>query len=468
MLACWLVLAPGWALELSLKDALEVAFTQNLELQKARLELERAERLLVQVQGNYDPDLSVGIFWGGDISPSNDVDENDVVTSGSACWSIGLQQELPGGGSASLSWQADQSQSDSALEKTSVTTNTWAGVSLSQPLLSGAGPVSWEDRTRARLGLDQHLLAWRRAQENLLVEVSGAYWNLVSSGQGLDLAGRSVEVARSQLEDTKERLEEGHAGSGDVLQVQRALGVALQAEVVATADLEAAQSQLARLLGRDLSRDEPLVPTELPQVPELEPAVEASLQQARARNVPWLLAGLRAQEARLDRQVAMNSALPALDLVGSMGFSGNSTVASDARSQSLQGSYPSWAVGLDLSLPLPARSPRSTASRARLAEQSALLGLEAAEQDLVLRVQNGVRAVRRDRSRVALSEQTVEAAQAALDADWELLQEGQGSTRDAIRSLENLDAAQLVLLQVQIDLQQSLLELRRIEGSLVD
>jgi outer membrane protein TolC len=130
--------------------------------------------------------------------------------------------------------------------------------------------------------------------------------------------------------------------------------------------------------------------------------------------------------------------------------------------------YPSWAVGLDLSVPLPARSPRATASRARLAEESALLGLEAAEQDLVMRVENAVRAVRRDRSRVALAEQTVEAARAALAADQELLQEGKGSTRDAIRSLENLDAAQLERLRAQIDLQTSLFELGRIEGSLVD
>ena len=85
-----------------------------------------------------------------------------------------------------------------------------------------------------------------------------------------------------------------------------------------------------------------------------------------------------------------------------------------------------------------------------------------------MRVENAVRAVRRDRSRVALAEQTVEAARAALAADQELLQEGKGSTRDAIRSLENLDAAQLERLRAQIDLQTSLFELGRIEGRLVD
>lgn len=468
MLAWWLLLTPVWGLDLTLDQALALALDGNLELQQARLDLARAEAALAQARGLYDPELSLGVDWSRDVSPSNDVDENDVVASTGAGWSVGLSQDIPGGGAAMLTWRESLSDSDSALDKESVSTTTWAGVSLSQPLLAGAGPASWQGLTRARLGLDREILGWRRAQEDLIVDVASAYWNLVSSGQGLELARRSADIARTQLEDTQERLAEGFAGSGDVLQVQRALGVALQAEVVATADLASARALLARLLGLDQRSVDTLVPTELPLVPSADPDAEASLARARDRNVPWLRAELRALEARLDRQVAVNGALPELDLVGSVGFSGTAAQANGARDQVTTGSYPSWAVGLDLSVPLPARSPRATASRARLAEESALLGLEAAEQDLVLQVDNAVRAVLRDRSRVALAEQTVDAARAALAADQELLQEGKGSTRDAIRSLENLDAAQLVRLQAQIDLQKSLLELRRIEGTLVD
>jgi len=463
-----LLLSPAWALDLTLDQALGLALADNLELQQARLSLERAEQSLIRARGGYDPTLSAGVDWDRAVSPSNDVDENDVVSATGTGWSVGLNQDLPGGGAASLAWRESQSNSDSAQAKDNVSTSTWAGVSVSQPLLAGGGATSWSDLTRARLGLDRELLDWRRSQEDLIVSVANAYWGLVSSVQALELARRSVAIARTQLEDTQERLAEGFAGSGDVLQVQRALGVAQQAEVVATADVEGDRARLARLLGIDVATAAELVPVELPVVPETDPDLADSLAQARGRNVPWLQAELGALEARLDRRVAVNGALPDLDVVGSVGFSGNASDPADARSQVTGARYPSWAVGVDLSVPLPARSPRATASRARLAEESALLGLEAAEQDLVLRVENAVRAVRRDRSRVALAEQTVEAARAALAADQELLQEGQGSTRDAIRSLENLDAAQLERLRAQIDLQTSLLDLQRIEGSLVD
>lgn len=468
MLGLCLLLSPAWALDLTLEQALDRALVGNLELQQAALDLERAEQQLVLARGTYDPSLTGGLEWDRDVSPSNVVDENDVVSENGTGWSVGLQQELPGGGAASLTWRESRSETDSAQTKDDVSTLTWAGVTVSQPLLAGAGPTAWSDLTRARLGLDRELLQWRRAQEDLIVETANAYWDLVSSVQGLDLARRSVEIAQTQLDDTQERLAEGFAGSGDVLQVQRALGVARQAEVVTTADVEADRARLARLIGVDMTAASELAAIELPRVPESDPDGAISLQRARARNVPWLRAELRALEARLDRRVAVNGALPDLDLIGAVGLSGTASDAADARGQVTGLLYPSWAVGLDLSVPLPARSPRATASRARLAEESALLGLEAAEQDLVMRVENAVRAVRRDRSRVALAEQTVEAARAALAADQELLQEGKGSTRDAIRSLENLDAAQLERLRAQIDLQTSLFELGRIEGRLVD
>jgi len=468
VLSLCLLLTTSWALDLTLDQALELALGANLELQQAALDLERAEQQLVLARGGYDPLLTAGLDWSRDVSPSNEADENDVVSATGTGWSVGLQQDLPGGGAASLNWRESRSESDSAQTKDDVSTSTWAGVTVSQPLLAGAGPSAWSDLTRARLGLNRQRLSWRRAQEDLIVDTAQAYWDLVSSVQGLELARRSVQIAQTQLEHTQERLAEGFAGSGDVLQVQRALGVAQQAEVVAQADVATDRSRLARLLGIDQGRAAELAAVERPLVPDADPDLSASLALARDRNVPWLRAELRALEARLDRQVAVNGALPDLDVVGSVGFSGTAPSAGDARGQVTGVLYPSWAVGVDLSVPLPARSPRATASRARLAEESALLGLEAAEQDLVLRVESAVRAVRRDRSRVVLTEQTVQAARAALAADQELLQEGQGSTRDAIRSLENLDAAQLERLRAQIDLQTSLLELRRIEGSLVD
>ena len=67
-----------------------------------------------------------------------------------------------------------------------------------------------------------------------------------------------------------------------------------------------------------------------------------------------------------------------------------------------------------------------------------------------------------------LAEQTLRAAQLALEADRELLAEGKGSTRDIIRSLEALSEAQVGRLAAEIDLQSSMMGLLKLEGTLLE
>jgi len=300
-----------------------------------------------------------------------------------------------------------------------------------------------------------------------VVQVSEAYWGLVASTERLGLAQRSLQIASDELEQTRERVQEGFAGSGDVLQVERAVGGARQALVVSEARVKGAESRLARLLGRDLRGRQALTAGDRPVFPDVSADLETSLQRARGANVDWLLAKVALVEAADQRRLSRNDALPDLGLTGSMGWSGLGSDAEEARDEVLGASNRSWAVGADLSVALLARQARGTRAQARLRFAQAELALAAAEQDLLLTVEEAVRSVERDRSRVELAELTVAAAGAALDADRELLREGRGSTRDVVRSLEAMDGSQASLLQARIDLQASILRLSRVEGLLL-
>ncbi len=464
-----LLLAPALAAELSLSEALDRAVADNPELTRARLELERSQWALTQARGAFDPSLSLGISQSGSSALSNDVLEVEELTTTTSGWSAGLSQPLPTGGSATLGWRESTTDSNSQLAEVTTYTSDSVFLSVSQPLLDGAGPRAARYGVRsADLGLSDEQLAWRAALEQLVLDVSDAYWGLVAARESHALARRSLEIAEGQLADTLERREEGFAGSGDVLQFERTVGVARQAEVVAAADVEAAEARLARLIGLPLSGREPIEPTDRPSVPEASPDLEASLALARGGNASWLRAALSWDRARLDFLAARNSALPDLNVTGMVSRVGGPDARDQARSQLLAGDFPSWSVGADMSLPLPARDARASYARARLAREQARADLEAAEQDLVLQVEAAVRAVSRDRVRLELAGQTLEAARQALAADQELLQEGKGSSRNVVLSLESLAEAQVSQLSAEIDLQASLLQLKRVEGTLLE
>ena len=454
---------------LSLRQAFAEALNANPELGVARMGLESAEWSVVSAAGGFDPSLSVGVDRSSSRSPTNSaVDGATSVTTSSDGWSTSVSQAVPTGGTVAIGWQESRSTSDSAnaVFATSVSGSAW--LTVRQPLLDGLGPsVSLQAVRGARRDLRMAELRWRDSVEGLVVNVSEAYWGLLAAIQRAELARRSKDIAERELTDTLERQEEGFAGSGDVLQVERAVGSARQRVVVAEAEVSASQARLARLMGRRLVDMPRFQPVDVPELSDTGVDLSASLERALQANVYWLQARIATEDAEDALRMARNEALPDLDLSGSVGFSGLAANGVDARAEVLGGDNRAWALGADLSVDLPARAARASRSQARLSRDQALLGLRGAEEDLVLVVQDAVRQVTRDESRVALAEQTVDAARKALEADQELLREGRGSTRNVIISLESLDEAQAGLLQARIDLQASLLRLARVEGRLL-
>jgi len=455
--------------ELSLQSALSEALQENIELQQAGLELRRAEAYVQLVRGGFDPTLSIGTDQAASASPSNDSDDNvSVVNSTDVGLSAQLSQGLPTGGALSLGWSESVSSSDAASQVSEVYVGDYAWLSVTQPLLSGAWSAARVDVRDALLMLSSQELSHRQSVERLVLQVSDAYWGLVAAGEQLRLAAESASIAEQQFTEITERFDEGFAGSGEVLQVERALGVSRQSEVVAQADVAAAQNRLARLIGRPLQASEDIQPSERPLVSESSIELQYSIAQAQASNSGWLMEQIAAQQAQQTLAAARINVLPDLSVSGSLGLSGGDSSAGAARQQITELSNPTWSMGADLTVAIPARTARAQRTRALLSAEHARLTLAAAEQDLIAEVEAAVQSLQRDRARVRLAQQTLEAAQLALEADQELHREGLASTREVILSLEALNTAQVSMLNAQIDLQASQLDLLRLEGRLLE
>jgi outer membrane protein TolC len=466
----WLWLGRADAVELTLAEALTTAFEGNQELQVAWLQRRDAVLALQGAQGAFDPELGVGVQLSGARSPTNAaVDGVPVVISSSVGWDVGLSQSLPTGGSVQVGWSEWVSQSNSLNQNEPRFATTSLSASLSHPLLRGAGTVSgMAGVLAARLNTTDQELAWRGEVEQLVLDVSGAYWALVSARESEVLARRSVELAEEQLRETQERFEEGFVGTGDVLQLQRTLGQARQGQVVAVAEVQSASERLARLLGWAIGEHGDLVPVDRPLVPEVLPQRDEVIASAQARNTSWRRAQLAVERSTLSLRQARNGVLPDLSASASLGLAGLGSDAAEARAATFEEPSPAWGVGFRLNMPVALRSQRAELGSAELNRQQADLWVDAAEQDLLIEVERGLRAVERDRSRLALAQDTLTYAQLGLEADSELLADGRGAARDVVRSLEALREAQVGKLAAEIDLQISLLALSRVAGTLLE
>jgi outer membrane protein len=458
--ALLLVLQPALSAEpLTLQATLDQAIRANLELRQDRLAMQRYEMQVEAARAGFDPS-----FWAGvDRSVSGRSDDED--RSRSSGFSTGLSQPLTTGGSASLGWYGDHERG-SELDAESHDNQLYLG--LTQPLLEGAGQFSARyDIRAAERSRDYQALAYRAAKEDLVLATASAYWSVVAARETLLIAQRSLAIADQQLAETRERRAEGFAALGDELQVERAVYTARQAEVIAQTQVANAEVRLLRLLGHDLERRPHLELGDRPLDPQQLPDLQLSTDIAREYNARWLQQRILVQGAAEAMQLARNDNLPSLDLSTSVGMSSSSDEPRSARTQVFSGHQPTWTMGLTLSMPIPGRAEGREADQAWLGTLEARLAMKAAEQDLIQEVEAAVRAVQRDTERVHLARRTVEIAQAALQADQELVAEGRGSTRELVRSLESLDAAEVSRLRAEIDLQISVLILMRVEGLLL-
>jgi outer membrane protein len=449
---------------LSVGRAWELALEANLELSQQRLALRSARSGVAEAAGGWEPSL----FVGADVSRSATTLAAEGLRdeTGRFGWSTGLQQPLPTGGELGLAWTETRDTGGGAAS----TRLQSDGVSLtvSQPLLDGLGPgPALAGLRQARRQERGERLALRSRTEDLLISVSDAYWELLVARESLSLARRSAEVAEAQQGETEERYHEGFAALGDLLQVRRAVGVARQAVVVAETSQEDAETRLCRLLGRSVSACPDWTLIDRPVVPEGEVPLDVALQRALGGNTRILQDTLQIEAVEDALRVARNAALPDLSVSGSVDSSGLSTDSDTARRDALSGQSTGWSVGLGLSVPIPGRAPVNSARQAKLAVEQARIGHEAALQDLEVEVREALRGLQRDRSRVELARQTVEAATQALEMDQELFREGRTSSRDVILSLESLDEAQASRLQAEVDLQRSMLRLERVQGVLL-
>ncbi|MCB9670137.1 MAG: TolC family protein [Alphaproteobacteria bacterium] len=466
-----LALSAAWAGTYTVDDALQHALRDNLELAGQRRGNAAVRYRLQLARSGFDPRLVASTNADRTSTPSNQATDvaggNSVITTSGLSFSMGLSASLPTGGSVSASVSEWRSSTDSANAVSDSFVSTRAGVAVSQPLLRGAGFGAVADLRDAQLDSLAQELRWRAQVETLVLDVTGAYWGLLSARGALGIASRGVELAERQLQETLEREEAGFAGSGDVLQVRVALGQARRGEVNARADVGAAEQRLARVMGVSLDTAPAIELADAPVVPDVLPDREVLLARAREANADVLLARIEQERARREARRTRNGALPDLDLNANAGWSAGGTDPTTVHGDLLGNPAPSAGVGLTLGLPVLPRSTRATLGLAKLQLERADLALEAAEVDLVLAVDAAVRAVVRDAGGLEAARQTREHAVLSLAAQQELLSEGRGSTRDVVSALESLRSAEMAELDAQIALQSSVLRARRVAGDLV-
>jgi outer membrane protein len=195
------------------------------------------------------------------------------------------------------------------------TTNQWA-LNLRENLFSWG---NWMSLKAASAEVAQAEATYQAAEQNLILRVAQAYFNVLSAVDGLQANQTSLEAIQRQFDQADKRFEVGLIAITDVQEARAARDSAAAAVIAAKRTLATSEDQLQEITGQKYdSLEKPGVdmPLASPDPADESRWVQISLDQ----NLSLISSRLAADIARDNVQVAFGGHLPSLDLIASRSY----------------------------------------------------------------------------------------------------------------------------------------------------
>jgi len=246
----------------------------------------------------------------------------------------------------SLTGSATHSEIDPPTVSVRNSNNAQGALQARQPLFNRANAATIDQAYRS---LEVSLADLEIAEQDLIVRVTQAYFDVLAAQDTLAFTRASKTSITEQLAAAKRNFEVGTATITDTREAQARYDLASAQEIAAENDLRTKRAALDQLVGRPGVEPRPLAaPVELP------PLATGPVDEwvARADGHPNVRrAQLALDIARLETEKARAGRLPVVDLVGSVSSShnkGSAFVGSTTRI----GTTNSASVGVQLTMPL--------------------------------------------------------------------------------------------------------------------
>jgi outer membrane protein len=380
-----------------------------------------------------------------------------------------LMRDTMGGPSDTLSVNADNQPILVPQNQTIDTTTKQWSLTLQQNVFSWA---NWMALRAASAQVAQAEAIYQAAEQDLVLRVAQAYFNVLSAQDSLEAQQSSLDAISRQLDQANQRFDVGQIAITDVQEAQAARDTASAAVIAAKRALATAEDQLQEITSRKyerLAKPGPDLPLNLPDPADESRWVTLSLEQ----NLALVSSRLAADIARDNVRVAFAGHLPTIDIVASDSDS-NATANERLSGPGFNQNFSNVVTRnhdrqVSLQLTVPLFSGGLTQSKVR---QSEYLWIAAKEQfvqtsraterqarDAYLGVISGI-------ARVQALKKALESSQTALTATEAGYEVGTRTSVDVLNSRRTLVQAQTDYSASRYDYIVSVLQLHQAAGEL--
>jgi outer membrane protein len=344
------------------------------------------------------------------------------------------------------------------------TTKTWA-LNLRENVFSW---TNWMNIKAASREIAQAEATYQAAEQQLILRVAQAYFNVLAAEDGLEANSASLEAIARQLDQADKRFEVGLIAITDVQDAKAARDTAAAAVIAAKRTLATSEDQLQEITGQKydrLAKPGTDMPLNSPSPADESQWVNISLEQ----NLSLISSRLAADIARDNVRAAVGGHLPTLDIVAGRSYTQQNAneVLEYLPFEGVDSKFNDRQIGLQLTVPL--FSGGFTQSKVRQTQYQWIAAKEAVVQssraterqarDAYLGVISGI-------ARVQALSQALESNHTALKATEAGYDVGTRTSVDVLNARKNLVQAQTDYSGSRYDYIVSVLQLRLAAGNL--
>ncbi len=456
-------------LQLTVPEAILLALENNhgMRIQRFGPPLSRLNEAIARAA--FDPVVTAGASYSRTRTRSEDPVTGDTVrtTAERTQGNIGISTFLPTGTDVSIGLSTSRSDTDPGPAN-----NTSRGqMSVTQSLLRGFGlDVNLASLRQARLDTQRSQYELRGYAESLIAQVEETYWDYALAQEQIRIVTDSLNLALDQLRETQERVQVGKLAPTELAAAEAEVASRRESLINARSALATTRLRLLRLINPATPSlwDRPIELLDRPEPVEAElDAVEEHVKVAMLLRPDLNQARLAIQSSDLTLVQTRNGLLPRLDLFITLGGTGYA----DSFSGSVRGedsrSY-DGTVGFSFDYPIGNRAPQARHQRALLSRDQLEEALENTRQLVEVDVRSAYIEVTRAKEQVAATSATRRAQEEKLRSETEKFRVGKSTSLQVAQAQRDLLSAQIDEVRSRAAYLKALVELYRLEGSLLE
>jgi outer membrane protein len=452
-------------IEVTLEDAILMMLENNRSLMVESMEHPISKTYESEAEAAFDPVLSSGADYSRNRAWSQTRSMNN--TSSDVNSNVGVTQSFPIGTEVSAGLRAGRSWSDLYSNQY----DTRLGLTLTQALLRGKSvDVNLADIRQRRLDTRITDYEFRGFAQSLVAQVEETYWDYALAMKRIEIYQESLRLAEKQHNETEELISVGMLPEKEITAAKAEIAFRRQGLIDAKSNLEKIRLRFIRLLNPAGSNywDRDVIIKELPSVPdvkmdEVKEYVDLSFQLRPELN----RARLGIQRNELEIVKTRNGLLPKMDFFIDLGRTGYA----DSFGRSLEDlgeDHYDYTVGLQLQYEIGKRRSEAKDQRAMLQQEQAKESVENLTQLIEMEVRQAYIEVNRSREQISASRETLKLQEEKLDIEREKFKVGKSTILNVAQAQRDLLQSRIDEVQAVVNYIKSLLELYRLDGSLLE